>query len=71
MGNEKDEFALLDAAIGYRFPQRYGIVSFEVGNIFDEDFSFLGIESRTSDELASKPLFFPERTVLLRLTLSF
>jgi hypothetical protein len=71
VGNESDEFALLDAAVGYRFPQRYGILSFGVGNIFDKDFSFLGLESRTSDELASNPPFFPERTVFLRLTLSF
>jgi tetratricopeptide (TPR) repeat protein len=69
--NEDNGFALVDLAVGYRLPKRYGILSFEVGNLFDKNFDFQGLETRTSEETASDPLFYPERTVILRLTLAF
>ena len=69
--NEDSEFALVDVAVGYRLPKRYGVLSFEVGNLFDKDFNFQGLDSRTSEETAINPQFFPERTAVLRLTLAF
>ncbi len=70
-GNEDDGFTLVDFAVGYRLPKRYGIFSIGVGNIFDTDFDFQGIESRTSREDVAIPPFSPERTVAFQLTLSF
>jgi len=70
-GNKDDAFTLADIAVGYRLPERYGIFSIGVRNIFDRDFDFQGIEPRTSREDASNPPFSPERTVVFQLTLSF
>jgi len=69
--NEDNGFALVDLSVGYRLPDRYGILSFEVGNLFDTDFDFQGLGSRTSDETAANPQFFPERTIVARMTLAF
>jgi tetratricopeptide (TPR) repeat protein len=66
-GNE--DVVLLDAAVGYRIPKRYGIVSLEVGNLLDQKFDYQDINFLTSERRAS-PLI-PERTILARLTLSF
>jgi hypothetical protein len=40
--NEKadDNFWLVDAAISYRFPKRYGFFTLGVTNLFDEDFNY-------------------------------
>jgi hypothetical protein len=66
-GNEN--VVLLDAAVGYRLPKRYGIVSLEGGNLLDQKFDYQDINFLTSERRAS-PLI-PERTILGRLTLSF
>ena len=69
--NEKDDarFTLVDVALGYRFPKRYGILSLGVRNLFDKNFNFQGLGFRTLAE--ENPRFLPERTVAARLTLSF
>jgi tetratricopeptide (TPR) repeat protein len=36
----EDRFWVVDGAIGYRLPKRYGRVSFEVKNLFDSEFRF-------------------------------
>ena len=36
----KDSFWVVDAAVGYRLPKRFGRLMFEVKNVFDEGFSF-------------------------------
>ena len=64
-----DSFVLVDAAIGYRFPKRYGIVSLEVRNMFDQGFKFQDDNFRTSE--IREPPYFPERTILGRLTVAF
>jgi len=64
-----DSFVLVDAALGYRFPKRYGIVSLEVLNLFDQGFKFQDNDFRTNE--VRGPLFFPDRTILGRITLSF
>jgi tetratricopeptide (TPR) repeat protein len=38
--NGDDEFFLLDLAIRYRFPKRYGIFTLGVSNLTDEDFDY-------------------------------
>jgi hypothetical protein len=66
-----DQFALVDVGIGYRLPRRYGIISFEVRNLFDEDFKFQGFGFRNAVEEKETPLFLPERTVFARIILAF
>jgi outer membrane receptor protein involved in Fe transport len=64
-----DSFVVVDAAVGYRLPKRYGILSVEVRNLFDNSFNFQGDNFRTSEPIVSR--YVPERTVLGRITLTF
>ena len=64
ISNGSDRFWVFDAAVGYRFPKRYGMLTFEVKNLFDESFEF-------QDTDAANPSIYPERLALVRLTLSF
>jgi hypothetical protein len=64
----KDGAFILDAAFGYRLPKRRGIVSVEVGNILDDSFFFQDENIQLIEP--QEPRFIPERTFLLRLTLS-
>jgi outer membrane receptor protein involved in Fe transport len=64
-----DSFALVDAAIGYRLPNRYGIVSLEARNLFDEKFHYQDISFQTPR--TPNPRFIPDRTIMARITLSF
>jgi tetratricopeptide (TPR) repeat protein len=61
---DSDRFWVFDLAAGFRFPKRLGILSFEVKNLFNEDFNF-----QDTDPL--NPSITPERRVAMRLTLSF
>lgn len=63
-GTDSDQFWVLDATVGYRFPKRYGIVSLEGKNLLDEGFRF-------QDTDPSNPEIVPERSVLAKITLSF
>jgi len=65
-----DNFAILDAAIGYRLSNRRGIVSLEANNVLDERFLYQDL-SFLSSEPVNDPRYIPSRTILLRLTLSF
>jgi hypothetical protein len=49
-----DDFFLVDAAISYRFPKRYGFLSVGVKNLTDEDFEFY-------DSDIDNPRFQPDR----------
>jgi hypothetical protein len=53
-----------DAAIGYRLPKRYGMLTLEVKNLFDTDFNF-------QDTDAANPSIYPERLALVRCVLNF
>jgi tetratricopeptide (TPR) repeat protein len=61
---DDDQFWVLDGALGYRLPKRYGIFTMEVQNILDEDFKF-------QDTDPANPSIAPDRLILFRLTLSF
>jgi hypothetical protein len=65
----KDQFWVADAMLGYRFPKRWGVASVEVKNLFDEDFFYQDENYRTSEPVASR--FIPDRTVVGKLSLSF
>lgn len=64
-----DDFVLVDAAIGYRLPSRLGLVSLEARNLLDEEFLYQDVNIQRAEP--SNPRFFPERTVLFRMTLNF
>ena len=66
-----DDFFLLDASIGYRFPGRYGIFSLEGTNLLDEKFNYQDDDFRTAGARARFGPFIPERAVLARVTVSF
>lgn len=60
----EDQFWVVDASIGYRLPKRYGIVTLEAKNLFDEEFNF-------QDTDPANPRIIPDRLILLSLTVSF
>ncbi|MBC2711192.1 MAG: TonB-dependent receptor [Desulfosarcina sp.] len=62
--DDSDQFWVVDAAVGYRLPKRYGIISLETKNLFDEGFRF-------QDTDPSNPEIVPERSILLKITLVF
>jgi outer membrane receptor protein involved in Fe transport len=71
LADGKDDFFVVDAAVGWRIPNRLGIVSLEVRNLFDEKFEYQDDSFREfSDEPSTGP-FIPDLTVLGRLTLNF
>ncbi|MDR4651459.1 MAG: tetratricopeptide repeat protein [Nitrosomonas sp.] len=62
-------FFMIDAIIGYRMPNRMGIVSLEGRNLLNEEFSFRHINFQESE--ATRPRFISGRTFFARLTLNF
>jgi tetratricopeptide (TPR) repeat protein len=58
-----DRFWIFDASVGYRLPKRYGIVSVEGKNLFDQSFQY-------QDTDPARPIIQPGRTVYVTLTLS-
>ena len=66
-----EDFFLVDAAVGYRLPKRFGIVSLSVYNMFDKGFKYMDDSFR---EFQVQPLvgpYIPERQILARLTLNW
>ncbi len=59
-----ESFWIFDALVGYRLPKRYGIVSLEARNIFNNGIRFL-------DTDPGNPVFNPCRIVVGRITLNF
>ena len=55
---------IVDAALSYRLPTRYGFVSVGVTNLFDKEF-------RYQDMNFESPIIQPDRIVLGRITLAF
>jgi hypothetical protein len=64
------DFWLLDAALRYRLPQRFGFVSVGVNNATDEEFSYLATESILPSSAKNLTLR-PGRTYFARVTLAF
>ena len=59
-----DQFWVVDAAIAYRLPKRFGLITVEFRNLFDEGFKF-------QDTDPANPRISPERWILARCTLAF
>jgi Tfp pilus assembly protein PilF len=58
-----DNFWLVDAAISYRFPKRYGFFTLGVTNLFDEDFDYY-------DSDINNPSIQPDRFFFGKITLA-
>jgi hypothetical protein len=69
LDSEKDDFFLLDAAVGYRLKKQSGILSLEARNVLDQDFSFQDDNFRTSEDRGT--YLVPERVIFGRITLNF
>ncbi|MGH6921996.1 MAG: TonB-dependent receptor domain-containing protein [Geminicoccaceae bacterium] len=66
-----DDFFYLDASIGYRLPKRFGIVSFSVTNLLDQDFHYQDDSFREFQDQPSIGPYFPERLFFGRITLNW
>lgn len=61
---ERDHFWLVDAALVYRLPKRYGFISLEAKNLLDEEFRF-------QEPDPNIPTLYPGRLFLARVSLNF
>ena len=64
-----DSTWLLGGAVGWRLPERRGLVALQVANLLDADLNYQDDNFRTNEDFTAP--FIPERTVLLRLNLNF
>ena len=66
----KDEdFVVVDTAIGYRFPNRWGMLNLEVNNLFNRKFRFHDDNFRSGRKRIAE--IIPDRTFVASLTVSF
>jgi outer membrane receptor protein involved in Fe transport len=70
-GSGSDDFVLVDALVGYRFPKRFGIASLEVNNLFDTSFNFQDDSFREFRDEPSIARYIPERRITGRITINF
>ena len=61
---DDDNFWVIDAKVGYRFPNRWGNISLEIKNLFDEKFKYQDIDP-------TNPRIVSERHIYARLRLLF
>ncbi len=62
---------MVDAAVGYRFPDRLGMASLSVNNLFDQKFIYQDDSFREFRDEPSTGPYIPALQVVGRLTLSF
>jgi hypothetical protein len=58
-----DDFWLVDAAINYRLPKRYGFITIGASNLLDEDFKYF-------DSDLNNASIQPDRSAFVRFTLA-
>ena len=66
-----DNFVLLDAAVGYRLPKRFGIITLSASNILDESFKYQDDSFREFQDAPSVGPYIPERTIIGQITLNW
>ena len=66
-----DDFAVVDAMVGYRFPRRFGIASLEVNNLLGTSFNYQDDSFREFRDEPSISRYIPERTIMGRIAISF
>jgi tetratricopeptide (TPR) repeat protein len=59
-----NQFFVVDASIGYRLPKRWGLITLEARNLFNQRFNF-------QDTDPANPVIQPERLISARFTLAF
>ena len=59
----EDDFWIIDTAINYRLPKRYGFITVGVANLFDEEFKYF-------DTDINNPRIQPDRFFFIRATLA-
>lgn len=62
--SENDDFWIVDAAVSYRLPKRFGFITVGVTNLLDTKFKYFDVDPLN-------PAIQPERTVFAKLTLAF
>ena len=67
----QDDFVVVDASIGWRFPKRMGIATLTIRNAFDEKFRYQDDSFREFRDEPSTSPYVPERQVVGRATLYF
>jgi Flp pilus assembly protein TadD len=70
LSSGSDRFWLADASVGYRLPNRWGILSLNATNLFDDEFRFEDANFTNPSEPRVSPIQ-PERQIFVRFTLSF
>ena len=60
-------FATVDTLIGYRLPNRRGVASIEVSNLFDQHFKYQDDNFREFSNEPSVGPYLPERSIIGRL----
>jgi tetratricopeptide (TPR) repeat protein len=66
-----DEFFVVDATIGYRFPNRSGLAGIEARNLFDKGFRYQDDNFREFSDQPQVGPYLPGRVILARVTLSY
>jgi hypothetical protein len=66
-----ESFFLIDAALGYRFPQRRSRIALEARNLLNADFRYQDDIFRTAGDESQISPYIPERTVMARLIINF
>ncbi len=64
-----DDFTLLDLSMGYRLPNRYGLINLSITNVFDTHFNYQDLNFLTPNE--QDPGIKPERQIFLSASFSF
>ncbi len=59
----RSDFWLVDTAIGFRLPKRYGFISVGATNLFDKDFEYFEVDF-------DNPTIQPKRTIFAKVTLA-
>jgi Flp pilus assembly protein TadD len=65
---DSESFWTFDAAIGYRFPKKFGVASLEVRNLFDNYFMFQSAFDASGPQITP---FVPERQLFVKLSLFY
>ena len=70
-----NHFVVLDAAVGFRFPERRAIITFQATNLLNEGFNYRdsSFQERTYSDIERYRVspFIPERAFLGQITLNF
>ena len=67
---QSENFSLVNAGLGYRFPKRWGMVALQANNLLDKKFHYQDNSFRSADQ-SINPLYIPERTIFGRLVINF